>query len=589
MKSLAVHSRREIKVALQAYTTDSSNDGRVVEQFFNCLDTDVSRKACDLFKTGKHVELLNLDINPKDYAEDQGDLFHRDYLAVCFLSKNDSLKTGIDVKERALAKFRLMEEQCRLTNHRFKSYSDLERSEYALLLFAMRRKIDLVLGDFDIEEFFDKSSWGPGSTTLISGPDVSGARKYQSETGITRGAYALLGSSLSAAYPGWFREEHLGDSSISVQEGNKIITVPKNSKTDRVIAVEPGLNLYFQKGVGKMIKSRLRRFGVDLTDQSRNQSLAMIGSLDGSLATVDFSSASDSIAWAVVHKLFPERWFTVLNGLRCQRGRLGDDDLNWEKFSSMGNGFTFELESLIFWAAAVAVCDELSIDTSQVSVFGDDVIIPSQAYSRFEEFTGFLGFTVNDQKSFSTGFFRESCGAHYFKGLDVKPIYHKKVLSDAFSVYKLANSIRVLAHRRNFNSGCDIRFLGTWRRILQGLPSALRSLKIPHGYGDGGIASNFDEASPDRLSNGFEGYVALSASQRSVQVEHTYHGLLQQRLRQVGVGTLSWAPTRRNIFLKDAKSLSNQGYGNKTDLRGRSVFGVTQISVPSWYNFGAWE
>jgi hypothetical protein len=588
MKSLASHDRKVLLKTLQNYATGPSNDGRIVEQFFNCLDTDVSRKACDLFKDGDHVGLLNLDIDPVSYAEDQGDLFHRDYLAISFLSKNDSLKTGIDKKEKALAKFRLMEEQCRVTNHRFKSYSELENSEYALLLFAMRRKIDLVLGDFDIEEFFDKSSWGPGSTTLISGSDVSGARKYQSETGITRSAYALLGSSLAAAYPGWFREEQLADSSVTIQEGNKIITVPKNSKIDRVIAVEPGLNLFFQKGIGKMIKSRLRRFGVDLTTQTRNQALALVGSLTGDLATVDFSSASDSIAWAVVHKLLPERWFTVLNSLRCKSGVLGGESVEWEKFSSMGNGFTFELESLIFWAAAVAVCDERSESTEDISVFGDDVIIPTSVFPRYEEFTRFLGFTVNGQKSYSSGHFRESCGAHYFKGLDVKPIYHKKELTDAFSVYKLANSVRILAHRRNFNCGCDVRFLGTWRRILQGLPSALRSIKIPYGYGDGGVASNLDEASPDRLMNGLEGYSAISASLRSVQIEHTYSGLLQQRLRQVGIGTLT-GTVKRHELMRDCAGLSNQGYGNNSDLRGHVTIRVTPLVIPSWYNFGAWE
>lgn len=586
--SKATLVRRAVLTALQTYATDSSNDGRIVKQFFNCLDTPLATSAATLFSTGKHLELLQLDIDPTVYVSGQGDLFHRDYLAISFLSKSESLKTGLDKEASAIDKFLLMEEQCRVTNCRFKSYSELENSEYALLLFAMKRKIDLVLGDFDVEEFFDKSSWGPGSTTLLSGEDVSGSKKYQSETGITSSAYALLGSSLGAAYPGWFREEHVSDSSLSIQDGNKIITVPKNSKINRVIAVEPGINLYFQKGIGSMIKRRLRAFGVDLTSQKRNQSLALLGSLNGLVATVDFSSASDSIAQRLVQYLLPERWYTVMAHLRCQSGKLGDKIINWEKFSSMGNGFTFELESLIFWAASIAVCDEVSESTQDVSVYGDDVILPCSVYPRFASFTSFLGFTVNAQKSFFSGHFRESCGAHYFEGLDVKPIYHKKELSDAFSVFKLANSIRGLAHRRNFNRGCDIRFLATWRRTIQGLPSSLRTLKIPNGYGDGGILSNFDEATPDRLENGYEGYHCLSGSQRSVQIEHTFSGLLQQRLRQVGVGTLYGCHRTANL-VRDTQGLSNQGYGNNSDLRGRISLRVTPLLIPSWYDLGPWE
>lgn len=581
--------RREVKLAARAFVTDSTEDGRIVEQFFSALDTPKSLAACILFREGEHKQLLDLDVNPDDYLSGSGDLFHRDYLAVSFLSKSDSLKTGYDKKARGLAKFLQMEKQCEATNNRFKLYSELERSEYATWLFVMRRKIDLILGEFDIEEFFDKSSWGPGSTTLLKGPDVSATRKFQSEIGITRDAYALMGSSMAAAYPGWFREEHVSDSSLSIQSGNTVVTVPKNSKIDRVIAIEPGLNLFFQKGIGSMIKRRLLRFGVDLANQGINQSSAMSGSLTGNLATVDFSSASDSIATNLVHKLLPERWFVIMDSLRSKVGNLEGKEFKWEKFSSMGNGFTFELESLIFYAAALATCEMCGEETQLISVYGDDVIIPTGAFYPYEKFCGFLGFTVNSEKSFFSGHFRESCGSHYFEGFDVKPIFHKSRLTDAFSIFKLANSIRRLSHRRNFNCGCDLRFLATWRRILQRLPNTLRSVKIAEGFGDGGILSNFDEACPPRVGFGWEGYEVSSLTQRSVQQSTDCGGLLQERLTQItGTAISSDRRYSHDGLLRDCRRLSNLAYGNSTSLRGRVTIGVSQIVIPQWYDLGAW-
>lgn len=597
--SLAV-SRKSVKQASTSFVADLSETGQVIEHFFSSLDTPRSLAACLLYKYGEHAQLLDLDVNPDQYLQNNIDVFHRDYLAVSFLSKLDSLEPGYDKKERGITKFLKFEEQCKETNQRFKSCRELENSQYALWLFTMRRKIDLILGDFVSEELFDQSAWGPGVSTLIKGSDTSATRKFQSEVGITYDAYALLGSSLASAYPGWFREERLGDSSVLIQQGNSVTTVPKNSKTDRVIAIEPGLNLYFQKGIGSMIKRRLRRFGVDLTSQQRNQVLARRGSLMGDLATVDFSSASDSIARNLVRHLLPLRWYTVMDALRSKNGSFEGREFTWEKFSSMGNGFTFELESLIFYAAALTVCEFKGTDTSDVSVYGDDVIVPTHIFEPYRDFCDFLGFTVNTEKSFFSGFFRESCGSHFFRGLDVKPIFLKKNLSDASSLFKLANSIRRLSHRRSNYCGCDRRFLATWRRVLQGLPAALRGLKIPEGFGDGGILSNFDEACPPRALFGHEGFNVLTLDQRSVLQHQDCHGLLQERLTQVtgsgftmrspcGEFLVHPSPMTKRLMLEELKrGFSDLGYGNNTSLRGRTRVSVSEIRVLQWYNLGEW-
>lgn len=586
-------TKRAVKLSLDSFVYDESTTDIVINEFFSSLDSSKSLAAAILYRNNEHMQLLDLDVDPDDY--DNPDKFHRDYQAVSFLSKAKFLKTPIDKKERAMAKFLQYEEQCHQTNLRFSSRAELENSAWATTLFVMRHKIDAILGEFDIEEFFDQPAWGPGVSTLIKGNDTSATRKYSEESGITDDLYALVGTSLSSAYPLWYDREHESDSSFTIEVGNTVTTVDKNSKIDRVIAIEPGLNILFQKSAGRMIRRRLKRWGIDLTSQQANQELSLQGSRNGHLATVDFSSASDSIARKLVENLLPDRWYQVLNACRCKNGIIDGQVRRWEKFSSMGNGFTFELESLIFYVAALSLCEQMGAETKNVSVYGDDVIIPSSVYKSFSEFSDWLGFTVNLSKSFSMGPFRESCGSHYFRGVDVKPIFLQERLTDAFSIYKLANSVRRLAHRRNSYRGCDQRFLTVWRRILSGLPATLRSLKTSEGYGDGGIASNFDEACPRSINStpfktGWEGYEALNARQAAVKCVHDSKGLLLSRLNQIkgGVVIPSLTEVRNRPESLGRLQVSTQSFGQSDPLRGRTRNGLFLLQVHTWYDFGAW-
>lgn len=578
---------RTLQKSLKTFSHSDSSTESAIFSYYSSLDTPKSLACWLLFVNNEHDQLTEIDLNVRDYLT--AEAFHLDYLAVSFLAKADFLSTSFNKESKALAKFQLMEQQCNRTNQRLRYDKGLKSPEFGALLFAMRYKISQVLGEFDVEELFEKASWGPGSSTLVKGDDVSHKRKFQSETGITANLYTHMQAVLPLAYPLWFGREHLGDSSLTLEAGNTVTTVPKNSKTDRVIAVEPGLNLWFQKGCGDMIRSRLRRFGIDLNSQKRNQELARQG-VELNLATVDFSSASDTISIELIRSVLPERWFTVLDACRSKAGILQNSQFEWNKFSSMGNGFTFELESLIFYSAAVAVCDHLGLNTHFVSVFGDDVIIPNQAFALYSSFCDFLGFTVNPEKSFSSGSFRESCGAHYFRGSDVKPLYLKKRLQNAFCSYKLANSIRRLAHRRCFNIGCDRRFLPVWRSIVARLPNDLRTIKIPDGFGDGGLLSNFDEATPIRLRDQIEGYKTFNATQIGRSFDTEVMGLHLARLWKTGTSTYGYEPVEGSFQFSEGidKVESDQGYKNSYTLRGQALWRIKPLNVPSWYDLGPW-
>jgi len=106
--------------------------------------------------------------------------------------------------------------------------------------------------------------------------------------------------------------------------------------------------------------------------------------------------------------------------------------------STMGNAGTFPLETLVFWALGVGAVMQrtrsnsfsllsLPDEREQVSVFGDDCILPTIDAATFMEAAEKVGFLVNKEKSFygpEPGF-RESCGGDYLRGSNVRP-YHCK-------------------------------------------------------------------------------------------------------------------------------------------------------------------
>lgn len=237
-------------------------------------------------------------------------------------------------------------------------------------------------------------------------------------------------------------------------DGSNLSTVPKNSETNRTICTEPSLNMFYQLGAGRLIEDGLlahfniffhKRIvnGVSYDQPSINRRMAQEGSISGKYATIDLSSASDTISTELVAFMLPHSAFSVLEFLRSHRTNHKGHAHELHLFSSMGNGFTFPLQTLIFSALVRATYDFLGIATYQgirsrnYSVFGDDIICESSAYDTVCRVLGACGFTVNYDKSFNSGPFRESCGSDFFKGHNVRGVYLKEIrnAADCYSAF----------------------------------------------------------------------------------------------------------------------------------------------------------
>lgn len=573
--------------AYASFRSPSGDTKKSILAFFEGLDTPKSLAAWILYRDNEHKQLVDLDVNPLDYND--FDSFRLDLAAVSFLAKADFLKIDVDRKAVALDKFYRAEQQCRETNYRLSHPTITSENSpvYWSLIFSMTRKISQLLGDCSMSDVVDSCGWGPGASFHIRGFDTSGTNKFLRERGITKDLYPLHAEISSFAWPTWMYDFHRAngvDPYIFVAGGH-LTTVPKNAKTDRVIAIEPGFNLWYQKGIGSVLRSRLRRWGINLNDQSINQQLAKVASSDSTLATVDFSSASDTIAKRLIEEILPSDWFSLLDAARSKSVSVDGQFLYLEKFSSMGNGYTFELESLVFAAAAIAVCEHLRLDTDRISVYGDDVIIPVDALPLFRDFCNFIGFTINDEKTHHSSYYRESCGSHWFNGKDVKPIFLKKRIRNAEDVFKLANSIRRLAHRYNLDCGCDVRLMDTWSVVRDCLPRNLW-LAIPDSLGDGGFVSNFDEATPSRARNLIEGFYAkhLVRTSKKYTADHGGHmiaHLWHQSNRPACAGLLGTNDEVKQVTDHSAS-------GNFVPLRSVSRVSVAVSLVPKWYDFGPW-
>jgi len=310
------------------------------------------------------------------------------------------------------------------------------------------RKIRDLLGDFDFAEFASKCAHGNGVTKTIKFGEHYVCNKMTenplSISSLAANIYAAVISqdlNLSSVYD---KSPFLAEN-YSCTNSGRLAFVPKNAKTDRTILIEPTGNIFLQKGIGKMIRKRLLRASIDLDSQEENQRFAKLAYSHG-YATIDFKAASDSISIAIVKELLPPDWLELLEVCRSSQYSIKGREFTFNKWSSMGNGYTFELESLIFWGLACATIEYAQFEAGmkkpyQVRVYGDDVIMPSDYVPLFNEVCQFCGFTINLEKSFSEGNFYESCGKHYFEGCDVTPIYQKEQITDISSLIRLHNRI----------------------------------------------------------------------------------------------------------------------------------------------------
>lgn len=474
--------------------------------------------------------ILEVTPDPRSYLD--GGTYARDAAACAILKKLKELPASFNRRNAALQKWWEGERACYRTNERLQPYLDenLLSGDRVAAVSAILAGIRQIVVDWIGygPDFSDEGRFGPGATFSNRGGKTTVPDKMSTDPSLTRDAIWYLPRWLGTQWGAAVAQRH---GELSFVQGNRFTTVPKTAKTDRSIAVEPSINVFYQLALGRELRRclarrpRIRRneegqiirnddgspsftryAGWDLdTAQDVHRQVAEASSVSREFATLDLSNASDTVARNLVRVLLPQGWYESLNDLRSKKTLMdvGNDEIphkegmhpyltsgqHWvvlEKFSSMGNGFTFELETILFGAIACFIArncggvGELGVD---VFVFGDDIIVKTDVAHPLKSALEFLGFSLNEEKSFFDDVpFRESCGGDYFAGKPVRPYYLKELPNGPQDYIAFANGLSHLAERLALSGVAIGR--RAWFATLDCIPTRIRSCRGPKDLGD---------------------------------------------------------------------------------------------------------
>ena len=467
---------------------------RLALRLMKALDTPRSLSIHMLVEAGEWDQLVSMRVDPALYEP----LYHhgvekyrRDVFASEFLRKYEALPTSIDKAGVARESFFETERQCFATNRRLAVHGDYPVLETALeqrahdLFGVAKHWIGNTLGP--LPEKLD-GRFGPGATFESD--------EWRSANGITAFTKLRRTPTRTSGLPEALVDHLVWQTAfgtawgmccpnrlIPTSRGSRFSTVPKDSSKDRGIAIEPGVNVLGQLAVGRVIRNRLKRRGIDLNNgQDLHRRMAAEASVSGDYVTIDLSNASNTVATGLVKLLLPDLWHDLLSSLRCVNTRISPTgkrrDTRWQRlemFSSMGNGYTFELETLIFSALIHACGGEIGFDSF---VYGDDIIVPVSIHADVLALLRYSGFTPNARKTFTSGYFRESCGGDFLNGHDVRPYYLKEVPHESTCWLTIANSLWDWSIKWSIPELTAVR-----ASCLDLIPATIRNLRGPQALG----------------------------------------------------------------------------------------------------------
>lgn len=317
------------------------------------------------------------------------------------------------------------------------------------ILLRARAICHFVLSPFSEDEWFRNCKHGTGSSIGVPFVDTTVEAKFTLPITCTRRVSNLLkvylnfDSSLKSSVAYYNNSTPFGDW-YNIVDGSRATVVPKTNDVDRMIAVEPTGNMFFQQGLMAMMYQRFKNVGLDLeTLPTCHRKRALESSITSSEATIDWSSASDTISYDLLRWLIPPIWFECCDMVRSPFLEIEGENIELSMFSTMGNAVTFPLETLVFWSLGQALLIDKAgtlshfpewKDRHKMSVFGDDCILPSDCALEFIQLMQSVGCIVNIEKSYyDDSGFRESCGGDYLRGWDVRPFYLKAPTSKSLS------------------------------------------------------------------------------------------------------------------------------------------------------------
>lgn len=299
----------------------------------------------------------------------------------------------------------------------------------SLQLFKLRNSLSIILQDFDASHILGRHSAGATADRFSN-------LEKRTTTRFDHQMIKVFGA------PSFFLDhDHLREHdeffSESVPSSARVAFVPKDSRGPRVICMEPHERMFLQQGLMDSLYYHIENNSVasgyvNFTDQTINQELARIGSIDKTLSTIDLKDASDMISWALVEAVFPPDVVVALRATRSSSVSFNDETVALNKFAPMGSALCFPIEALVFFAICRTVTDVCW-------VYGDDIVVRTSSFDSVIDALESYGLIINRQKSLSRGHFRESCGAEYYDGHDISCLKLKSL--DPINFISFCNNV----------------------------------------------------------------------------------------------------------------------------------------------------
>lgn len=290
--------------------------------------------------------------------------------------------------------------------------------------------------------------------------------------------------------------KHMMSVLVTLRDTSRLTVVPKNNEKDRVITCEPFLTMICQLSVmGDLRSALIRTTGLDLRVLQDWHGAR----LRSGVATIDLKNASNSV-WLAVVKAFYEgtKMYSPIMSLRTPITELPDGSYHqFAMYSPMGCGLTFDVMTLLLTGLARA------FDTS-ATVFGDDIMVRTEHVDGFVKYLQKCGFTVNANKSFWDGNFRESCG--YFADLANDRLlvsYEMRRPTTLMEAYTFMNKLYRILEARQITTDLRKRLSNLHGRLLSCLPrdamagNTAWAPEIPDGFVLTDEAWGFERYDPD--------------------------------------------------------------------------------------------
>ncbi len=256
-----------------------------------------------------------------------------------------------------------------------------------------------------------------------------------------------LAAQASGIWKGSNAPENLDYLRIKDELPVRVVFVPKTQTSPRVIAIEPSHMQFKQQSVKDYVYTileahALTKHSIRFVRQDVNQQLAYSSSIDRRLATLDLKDASDRVHLHLVQRIFKNSGLLpYLEDARSLHATLPDGrNIVLFKYASMGSALCFPVEAMVFYTLIQSAMHQLdgrrpssrSVReySRQIDIYGDDIIVPVEYADVVVNYLESYALKVNVSKSFKKGFFRESCGADFFKGIPVNPIYAREIPHD---------------------------------------------------------------------------------------------------------------------------------------------------------------